>query len=148
MVRGSALVIEDEIFVAWSILEQLEDYGFAPVVVATTDNAASEAALTSAYSLIVCDLDLGSNSVSGFDILEDIDPEGKFPTVIYSAIDPSIVGGTLELRRPRAVFLHKPASASEFRLALACCLEQRNKGQVGGASRAAATAIDRAKHRG
>jgi DNA-binding NtrC family response regulator len=142
MFRGSALVIEDDILVAWSIMEDLEDYGFAPVVVATTDNAASEAAHTAAYSLIVCDLDLGSISVSGFEILEDIDPEGKIPTLIYSAIDPSIVAGTLDQRRPRAVFLHKPASASEFRLALASCLEQRYKGQARGALRA----FNRAKH--
>lgn len=128
MVRGSALVIEDDILVAWSIMEYLEDYGFAPVVVTTTDNAASEAARTGAHSLIVCDLDLGPFSASGFEILEHIDPDEKVPTIIHSAIDPSIVTETLQLRRPRAVHLHKPANAAEFRLALASCLKDRPEG--------------------
>ena len=107
--KGPALVIEDDMLVAWSIKETLESGGFSPVVVATTDTSAAAVMKGGGLSLVVCDLDLGTISMGGWDILRAWDPDGHIPTLIHSAMDPDWVNQVLRKQRSKAKFLAKPA---------------------------------------
>lgn len=119
-----ALIIEDEMIVAWAIKDILEGEGFDPVMVVTTDSAAVLAAEGSELSLVVCDLDLGNFSKNGLDTLDRIDPDTRTATVIYSGIEKGLVAETILARRPNAAMLNKPASVEEIREAIKQALSQ------------------------
>lgn len=115
---GAALIIEDDMLVAWETLDIVERMGFSPVMVATTGHAANLAAHSEDLALIVCDLDLGSISGTGFDVLERIDPDQRMPTVIYTGINRRIVDEVIKVRRPGSIILNKPADEHRLREAV------------------------------
>lgn len=119
-----ALIIEDEMLIAWAMKDILEGEGFGPVMVVTTDSAAVLAADGSELSLLVCDLDLGKFSKNGLDTLDRIDPDRRTATVIYSGIEKGLVAETILARRPNAAMLNKPASVQEIREAIKQALSQ------------------------
>jgi DNA-binding NtrC family response regulator len=106
--KRKALLIEDEMLVAWSIKEVLEEGGFGPVYVATTDSSAKAACCDGDIDLIVCDLDLGPLSANGLAILRAVDPDETIPTLVYTAIDADLVERSVFENRPRATVLQKP----------------------------------------
>lgn len=113
----AALIIEDDIVIAWCLREIVEDLGYRPVMVATTEHAAKLAGQSENLSLIVCDLDLGSISGTGFDVLESIDKDESIATVIHTGIDRRFVEDICKERRPKAIFLGKPAHEDQIRAA-------------------------------
>lgn len=108
--RNQALVIEDDVFIAFAIEGLLLDAGFKNVIVATTDESAICAGKDGNIDLLVCDLGLGPYSANGIDVLESIDPTQSIPTLIYTAADRREVETALRGRRPNAGIIHKPAS--------------------------------------
>ena len=111
---GSALIIEDEMVIAWCLKDILERGGFSPVVVSSTDTSAAAVLDSSSLNLVVCDLDLGHLTAGGLEILVEHDPDEQIPTLIYSALDAPSVRKKLNHLRPSASFVSKPAGDAEL----------------------------------
>jgi CheY-like chemotaxis protein len=108
--QATALVIDDDMVVAWGIEEILRDIGFGTVIVAGSDHSAAQAARTGTPDLIVCDLDLGDTSKHGLELLSDLDPEQVVPTVLYTGYAGERTLRRVAQVRPGATVLPKPAS--------------------------------------
>lgn len=108
--QATALVIDDDMVVAWGIEEVLRDIGFGTVIVAGSDHSAEEAGRTARPDLIVCDLDLGDTSRHGVDLLQDIDPGSHVPTVLYTGYASENAVRMVARARPGTTILPKPAS--------------------------------------
>ena len=107
---ATALVIDDDMVVAWGVEEILRDVGFGTVIIAGSDQSATQAGKMARPDLIVCDLDLGDMSKHGLDLLKDIDPQEAVLTVLYTGYAGERTLRTVEQLRPSATVLPKPAS--------------------------------------
>jgi CheY-like chemotaxis protein len=108
--QATALVIDDDMVVAWGLEEVLRDIGFGTVIVAGSDNSAQQAGTTIRPDLIVCDLDLGDTSKHGIELLHDLDPGSQVPTVLYTGYAGESTARLIEQARPGTTILPKPAS--------------------------------------
>ena len=133
--RGiTALVVDDDVLIAWAVESVLDDLGVARVVVAASGESAIEAARTNDFGLIIVDLNLGPLSINGLELLEAIDHDERVPTIVHTSYDNIEVNGELERSRPRAARMIKPVTDRDMAAAIVTALTGRVTGHNRGAS--------------
>ncbi len=125
-----ALVVDDDVLIAWATESALGDMGFRRVVVATTGESAIEAARTNAFGLIVADLNLGPLSINGLELLARIDPDERVPTIVHTSYDNAEVTAEVARVRPRAARLIKPVTDRDMAAAIVAVLSDIPRGDT------------------
>ncbi len=120
----SIIIVEDEIIVAKSIENTLTSNGYSVLGIATNYQKAKNILLTNTPNLILCDINLESDS-SGIDLMEEVNQKYNIPFIFISAYNSS---ETIKAAMSTAPlnYLTKPFNEKQLLVSVASAFEKMN----------------------